>query len=76
MKKRVNKKRGNEFSNKEKLSIGIWAIILLFASIGNMAFYYEITLYKEFYMIIPLILVILMQFLSLIEIYLIAKGGN
>lgn len=73
-KKRANKRKENELSNEEKLKIGIWAIILLFASIGNIAFYYEITLYKEFYMIIPLILVILMQFLSLIEIYLIAKG--
>ena len=73
-KKRQTKKARGGFSEKEKFQIGIWAVILLFASIGNMAFYYQITIYKQFYMVIPWIIVVMLQFISLIGIYKAAGG--
>jgi hypothetical protein len=66
--------RNSNLTEKEKLKLGFWAVILLFASIGNIAFYQQITIYRQFAMLMPFVVVVLLQFLSLVEIYLVAKG--
>ena len=64
----------NKFSTDEKIKLGVWSTILLFASLGNMAFYWQITIYNQFIMLLPFIVVVILQFMSLFEIYFIA--GN
>lgn len=42
----------NKFSTDEKIKLGVWSTILLFASLGNMAFYWQITIYNQFIMLL------------------------
>jgi hypothetical protein len=67
-------KRKPVFSAEEKTKFGFWALVLLFGSIGNMVFYWDVMIYNQSAMMLPFIIVVALQFLSLTEIYLIARN--
>lgn len=73
-KRKTKKSNRDDLSLTERLKIGMWALVLIVASMGNMLFYNQIMLAHESDMVLPWLIVVFMQFLSLIEIYIIAGG--
>ena len=61
----------NNLTKKESSKIGIWAIVLVFASILNMVACLAIIEGHEFGMVPIFYVVVALQFISLIEIYMI-----
>lgn len=60
-------------TSEEKTSIGIWLVLFLMSSISNMILYFDITTYHQGLMILPFVIVVVLQFISLIEIILITS---
>ena len=61
----------NNLTKKESSKIGIWTVVLIFASILNMTAYYAIIEGHELGMVPVFFVFVALQFISLIEIYMI-----
>jgi hypothetical protein len=61
----------NNLTQSQKIRIGFWALVLVIASIANMLTYYSIIAHFNMSEMIFFYIIIAIQFISLIEIYLI-----
>lgn len=57
-------------TSTQLIRIGMWTLLLIYASIFNLTAYYAITESHAFGMVVVLIIAVFLQFLSLFEIYL------
>jgi hypothetical protein len=61
----------NNLTQSQKIRIGFWALVLVIASIANMLTYYSIIARFNVPEVIFFYIIVAIQFISLIEIYLI-----
>ena len=61
----------NNLTQSQKIRIGFWALVLVIASIANMLTYYSIMARFNVPEVIFFYTIVAIQFISLIEIYLI-----
>jgi hypothetical protein len=61
----------NSLTQSQNIRIGIWAVVLLIASIANMLTYYGIMAHFNVPEAIFFYIIVAIQFISLIEIYFI-----
>ncbi len=61
----------NNLTQSQSIRIGFWAVILVIASIANMLTYYSIMAHFNVPEVIFFYTIVAIQFISLIEIYLI-----
>lgn len=66
----------NNLTQSQKIRIGFWALVLVIASIANMLTYYSIMARFNVPEVIFFYTIVAIQFISLIEIYLITLEKN